>query len=189
MKFLNKNIFSSHSQMGLLIQLIIFIHALIDRLAELIIPLFLGPRGHCPSLDENFFVTSSAVDIAELIRKRKLTSLQVVSAYIARIKKVNPIINFVMDGPFNEAIDEAKKVDQFIESSNLSENEIAEQKPFLGVPFTVKDSTEVADKLHTLALLSRRNVRGKADAENVRIMKAAGAILICKTNTPEICMW
>lgn len=174
--------------MGFLIKLIIFIHSLIDKLAELIIKPFLGRRGRCPSLDENFFVTSSAVDVAEMIRKRKLTSFEVVSAYISRIEKINPVLNAVMDGPFMEALDEAKKVDELIQSSKMSEAEF-DAKPFLGVPFTVKDSTEVADKLHTMALLIRKNKKGKVDAENVRIMKKAGAILICKSNTPEICMW
>lgn len=162
---------------------------MIDKIAEFVIKLFLGKRGRCPSLDEDFFVTSSAVAVAEMIRKKKLSSFHVVSAYISRIKKINPVLNIVMDGPFMEALDEAKKVDEFIQSSILSEDEIEKQKPFLGVPFTVKDSTEVADKLHTLGLMIRKNVKGKVDAENVRIMKEAGAILICKTNTPEICMW
>lgn len=133
--------------MGFVIQIIIFIHSLIDKLAEIIIKMFLGKRGQCPSLDENFFVTASAVDVAEMIRKRKLTSFTVVSAYISRIKKINPVLNAIMDGPFLEALDEARKVDEFIQNYTQSEAELEKTKPFLGVPFSVKDSTEVAGNL------------------------------------------
>jgi fatty acid amide hydrolase 2 len=174
--------------MGFLIKLIIFIHAIIDKLAELIIPLFLGPRRKCPDIVESSFVTKSAVEIAEKIRNKELTSFEVVSAYIQRAIQINPVINAIIDGPFIEALDQARKIDERIQNDDISAKEF-EDKPFLGVPFTVKDSTEVAGKLHTMGIIARRNVKGKTDSETVFRMKQAGAILICKTNTPEICMW
>jgi fatty acid amide hydrolase 2 len=174
--------------MGFWTQVIIFIHAFIDKLAELIIPLFLGPRGRCPNVEKNSFITKSAVEVSEKIRNRELTSYQVVSAYIDRIIQINRSINAVIDGPFLEALDEARLVDERIENGEVTPEEF-EKKPFLGVPFTVKDSTEVAGKLHTLGIMARQNVKGKVDSETVRRMKQAGAILICKTNVPEICMW
>ena len=45
---------------------------------------------------------------------------------------------------------------------------------FLGVPFTTKDSTSVANRLHTLGIVARRNTRTKEDAECVKLMKEAG---------------
>lgn len=51
-------------------------------------------------------------------------------------------------------------------------------KPFLGVPFTTKDSTSVSGKLHTLGLLSRGRTIAKEDAECVALAKKAGAIIL-----------
>lgn len=62
-------------------------------------------------------------------------------------------------------------------------------KPFLGVPFTTKDSTFVGGKLHTLGLLSRKTTVAKEDAECVRMAKKAGAIILATTNIPEVNKW
>lgn len=63
------------------------------------------------------------------------------------------------------------------------------QKPFLGVPFTTKDSTCVAGRLHTLGLISRKSTIAKEDAECVALMKKAGAIILATTNVPEVNKW
>ena len=44
----------------------------------------------------------------------QLTSEEVVRSFISRIKEINPIVNCVVDTRFDEAIDEAKSVDEFI---------------------------------------------------------------------------
>ena len=61
--------------------------------------------------------------------------------------------------------------------------------PFLGVPFTTKDTTAVGGKLHTLGLLSRKNTKATEDAECIRVLKEAGAIILATTNVPEINRW
>lgn len=58
-----------------------------------------------------------------------------------RIKELNPTLNALVDERFNAAIEEAKEVDEFLKTTDLSEDELAAQKPFLGVPFTSKEST------------------------------------------------
>lgn len=62
-------------------------------------------------------------------------------------------------------------------------------KPFLGVPFTTKDSTYVGGKLHTLGLKSRKTTVAKEDAECVRMAKKAGAIIVATSNIPEVNKW
>lgn len=102
--------------------------------------------------------------------------------------QVNPILNAVVDGPFEEALVLASEIDSKLERGGYSEQELA-LKPFLGVPFTTKDSTSVKGKLHTLGLVSRRNVRATEDAECVRLLKEAGAIIIATSNIPEVNKW
>lgn len=72
-----------------------------------------------------------------------MTSVEVVKTFIARIKEVNPILNCVVDERFSEALEDARKVDEFIKSGVASLQEIEERTPFLGVPFSTKDCLQV----------------------------------------------
>ena len=66
-----------------------------------------------------------------------------VETFIARIKEVNPILNCVVDERFNEALEDARKVDEFIQSGVKSVEDIEKDTPFLGVPFSTKDCIQV----------------------------------------------
>lgn len=146
-------------------------------------------RKPCPSLpDDAQFLRESGVVLANMIRTQKITSHQLVQAYIARMKQVNPVLNAIVDGPFTEALDVAQQIDDRIMSGQITEEEF-EQKPFLGVPFTTKDSTAVHGKLQTLGLVSRKTTKAKEDAECVRLMRKAGGIPLATTNVPEVNKW
>lgn len=174
---------------SLLVNFVYIIRLLVDKVVDTALEWYLGEKNQiCPNLRKDFFVTKSAVEIAELIRKKDMTCYQVVNAYVNRIIETNPIINAVIDGPFMDALDEAKKIDERISKGLISEEEFSE-KPFLGVPFTTKDSTAVANRLNTLGLVSRRNQKAKEDAECVKLMKESGAIIIATTSVPEVNRW
>lgn len=164
------------------------IRALIDKAINAILEWYWGEKKTCPPLRKDFFITKSAVEIAELIRQQDITVHQVVNAYINRIIETNPVLNAIIDGPFMEALDEAQEIDKKIESGLITEDDF-KSKPFLGVPFTTKDSTAVAGKLHTLGITARKNFKAKEDAECVRLMKEAGAIIIATSSIPEINRW
>ena len=164
------------------------IRTLIDKILNLVLEWYWGEKKTCPPLKKDFFITKSAIEIAELIKQQDISVYQVVNAYINRIIETNPILNAVLDGPFIEALDEAQAIDERISKGLISEEEFT-QKPFLGVPFTTKDSTAVSGKLHTLGIAARRNYRAKEDAECVRLMKEAGAIIIATSSIPEINRW
>lgn len=173
---------------SLLCMILYFIRSLFDRFVNYILELYWGPKKTCPPLRKDFFITKSAVEIAELIRNQDITVYQVVNGYINRIIETNPVLNAVIDGPFMEALDEAQLIDDRISKGLISEDEFNE-KPFLGVPFSTKDSTAVGGKLHTLGITARRNYKAKEDAECVRLMKEAGAIIIATSSIPEINRW
>lgn len=67
----------------------------------------------------------------------------VVQGFIDRIREVNPLINSVVDERYEQALREARDADDFLACTTLSAAELKLQKPFLGVPFTTKDSTAV----------------------------------------------
>lgn len=171
-----------------LVFLVYFVRSLVDKAVNAVLGMYLGDKRVCPDLRKDFFITKSAVEIAELIRNRDITSYEVVNGYINRIIEVNPVLNAVMDGPFMSALDEARRIDDLILTGEISSHDFKE-KPFLGVPFTTKDSTAVNGKLHTLGVVSRRGKRAVEDAECVRLMKEAGAIIIATTSIPEVNRW
>ncbi|PRD25710.1 UNVERIFIED_CONTAM: faah2a [Trichonephila clavipes] len=61
-------------------------------------------------------------------------------AYVKRLQLVNPYINAVTDSRYVEALQDAIAVDRFLESGEKTEDQIAEEMPLLGVPFTCKES-------------------------------------------------
>ncbi|VDP27605.1 unnamed protein product [Soboliphyme baturini] len=128
----------------------------------------------------------SAKKLAISIRRRHLTSTGLVETYIRRINQVNPEIHAVVAENFENALLEADRVDQIIASGNApSETEA----PFLGVPFTVKDCVFVRGLPCTAGIYLRKGMVCDEDAEIVRKMKAAGAILLAVTNVSECGMW
>lgn len=173
---------------SLLTNFLYIIRLLVDKLVDYCLELYLGDKKKCPELRKDFFVTKSAVEIADLIKNQEIKVYQVVNAYINRIIEANPVLNAIIDGPFMEALDEATKIDDRIAKGLVSPEEFA-LKPFLGVPFTTKDSTAVGNKLHTLGIVSRKRRKASEDAECVKLMKDAGAIIIATTSVPEINRW
>ncbi|XP_072945026.1 fatty-acid amide hydrolase 2-like isoform X2 [Epargyreus clarus] len=147
-----------------------------------------GRRQPIPDLEKRHAVLAeSACSLAAKIRKQELRSEELVTFCIERIKAVNPILNAVTDERFEDALKEAREIDKAIE--NGQPKEYFEKRPFLGVPFTAKESHAVAGMLHTLGILARKHVRAPEDAECVRLLREAGAIPVAVTNVPEINKW
>ncbi|KAL7729072.1 hypothetical protein ACLKA6_019900 [Drosophila palustris] len=175
----------------LLEALLTLVHIISDRLLELVLGWYLGPHKRVAtpiSVDQQVILTKSAVELAQQIRERKLKSYDIVKAHCERIEIVNRELNAVVDGPFTEALQQAQQIDKKLAANEYTEKEL-ETLPFLGVPFTTKDSTAVAGKLHTLGLRARKDVRAQEDAECVRLMKQSGAIIIATSNVPEVNKW
>lgn len=137
----------------------------------------------------NLLLLESASSLALKIRTQKVTSEEVVRAFIDRIKVVNPIINSVVDHRFDEALEEARKVDEHIKSGETTVAELELVTPFLGVPFTIKDCMAVKGLKNTAGLVKRKNIVADFDADVVSLMKKAGAIILAVTNVSELCMW
>ncbi|XP_074644786.1 fatty-acid amide hydrolase 2-A-like isoform X2 [Tubulanus polymorphus] len=137
----------------------------------------------------NDILLQSATSLAKKIRTRELTSEQVVQAFIDRVEKVNPIINACIAECYNTALEEAKAVDEILDSGNLDESYSEEKKPFLGVPISVKTAFALNGMPFSSGLVSRKNVFADFDAPIVQNAKNCGAIPIVVTNCSELCMW
>lgn len=77
----------------------------------------------------------------------QLTSECVVRAFIGRILEVEPYINATVDLRFKDALEEAKEADALVASGSISRQQMAKEKPLLGVPFTVKVLLTVKGKI------------------------------------------
>ena len=131
------------------------------------------------SKDRNPVLTQcSATRLAEMIREKTVSSAEVVKAYIARIEKVNQDLNAVVTKSFDLALAEAKAADESLAKGVL-------HGPLHGVPMTVKDSLDTAGVRTTWGTLGRFNTVPDKDATAVARARAAGAVLLGKTNTPE----
>ncbi|XP_037091608.1 fatty-acid amide hydrolase 2-like [Pollicipes pollicipes] len=137
----------------------------------------------------NMVLLESGVSLARMIRKGKLKSEEVVRSFMERIREVNPILNCVTEDRFEEALAEARGVDKLVASGERSEAELERDTPFLGVPFTAKDSIAIRGLKHTAGLWARRHCVADEDAAVVRQLRKAGAIPLAHTNVPELCMW
>ncbi|GAB6030749.1 Fatty-acid amide hydrolase 2 [Chamberlinius hualienensis] len=131
----------------------------------------------------------SATTIAQKIRTKEITSEEVVKAFITRINDVNGSINAMVAYRFDKAIQEAQDVDKFLRETNLDENDIENEKPFLGVPYTIKENFQVKGLRQTVGLVARKDYVCEEDASLVTLMHEAGAILLGKTNLSELCTW
>lgn len=118
-----------------------------------------------------------------------MTSTQVLNTFIKRIKQINPLLNCVVDERFDDALQDAAKVDELIASNQYTADQLRDTKPFLGVPISTKDCIAVKDMLHTGGLWLRRNIRSPEDADAMRLMRDAGAIPFALSNVSEVCMW
>lgn len=78
-----------------------------------------------------------------LFHENQITSYEVVSEYIERIKEVNFSLNAVVDDRFEDAIFEAKKCDDQLRSCKLDLEKLEKEKPLFGVPCTIKESIGV----------------------------------------------
>lgn len=131
----------------------------------------------------------SATQLAKKIRRKEVSSVEVVQAYIDRIQEVNPLINALIKDRFDAALQEAAHVDKLIEEETGGEEVLEDRLPLLGVPLSVKESYSLQGMPNATGLLSRRGVVATVDASSVALLKRAGAIPLGVTNTSEFCMW
>lgn len=141
--------------------------------------------GHKPALvaeddDRDDLVYLSASRLAKKIRRKKVTSEEVVTAYIQQIKTKDPEVNAVVYLAEEEALAAAKQADRAIARDAVDWS----RQPLFGVPVSFKDSYETKGIPTTAgAPLLKYNVPDE-DATVVRKMKEAGAIVLAKTNMP-----
>lgn len=116
-----------------------------------------------------------AHELAAMIRARQLSSLELTRALIERIEAVNPPINALVVPSFELALQQARNWDAAPRAGAA----------LGGVPFTVKESLNVAGLPSTLGSLQRRHRLALATATSVKRLLGAGGVLLGLSNLPE----
>lgn len=114
------------------------------------------------------------------MRCREVSPTAVVQACLDRIEEVNGAINAVVTLCADRALAEAKEAESAIAGDRAGR--------LAGLPFTVKDTIDTAGARTTAGSRPRADVVPSVDAPVVAQMRAEGAILLGKTNTPEFAM-
>jgi Asp-tRNA(Asn)/Glu-tRNA(Gln) amidotransferase A subunit family amidase len=129
----------------------------------------------------SFFPYCTFAEITREIRSKKASPVEVVDLHLKRIEALQPKLNaFVhFDG------EGARKQARAAENSVLRGHQLG---PLHGVPLTVKSCIDVAGWPCPAGSLLRKDYFPKQDAPLVSRLKAAGAILLGNTNTPEFLM-
>lgn len=122
-----------------------------------------------------------AITIAKKIADGTISSEKIVHTYIEHIQHRENEINAIVEKRFDLALLEAKQVDE-------QRHQNGEQRgPLCGVPISVKESFDVKQMKTTGGLHHRKKYIPNHDAYVVKKLKEAGAIVLCKTNTPALC--
>jgi len=122
------------------------------------------------------YATASAGDLAQALVARQLSAVELFETAVQAIEAKDEPINAVVVRDFDRARDQAKAADAALARG--------ETRPLLGVPVTVKESHNIAGLPTTWGLEPFKGWTPDADSTGVTRLKAAGAVILGKTNVP-----
>lgn len=130
-------------------------------------------------IQQGTLTSLSATELAAMIARGDVSSVEVVEAHIERIERVNSALNAVVVKRYDAARAEARQADE-----RRARGEI--MGPLHGVPITIKESLDLVDTPSTFGLQSRASILSEQDDLYVARMRKAGAIILGKTNVAQL---
>jgi len=123
------------------------------------------------------FPFGSATALASALRAGKVSSVELLQAYLARVDRINPALNALVVDDRKVALQRARAADRALAKGEL-------WGPLHGLPMTVKESFDLQGQPTTWGHLPRKQHAATQDALAVTRLKAAGAVIFGKTNVP-----
>jgi amidase len=120
----------------------------------------------------------TAVEIASLVRQRKVSVVEVLEAHLQQIERVNPKVNAICTLVADQALEQATRADEALAQGKRP-------GPLCGLPIAIKDLVDTEGIRTTYGSPIYADWTPSQDALHVQRLKAAGAIVIGKTNVPE----
>jgi amidase len=121
----------------------------------------------------------SALSLAQLIRTGDVSSREVAESHLARIDEVNAEVNAIVEVRPDEVLAEADRADATLRSSDALGT-------LHGVPFTVKTNVDVVGYATTQGSRALVKLVATVDAPVVEKMRRAGAVVLARTNMPDL---
>jgi aspartyl-tRNA(Asn)/glutamyl-tRNA(Gln) amidotransferase subunit A len=125
--------------------------------------------------DEAGLCYRSAGELAALIRRKQLSPVELMQAYLARCRELEPTLNSFITLLSEQALEQARQAEKEIQAGRW-------RGPLHGLPFTVKDLFAARGVRNTLGLKAFDGIAAAEDSTLVARLKQAGAILIGKAN-------
>jgi Asp-tRNA(Asn)/Glu-tRNA(Gln) amidotransferase A subunit family amidase len=116
--------------------------------------------------------------MSRMIRDRRLSPVELVDAHLSQVERENPRVNAFIDIYDREAREQAARAESEVRGGGPL-------GPLHGLPVTIKDSFDLAGRPTRSGTLLRRYEVASADSTAAERLKAAGAIILGKTSTPE----
>jgi len=123
-------------------------------------------------------VLEPAVQQLTLLRERKLSVAELAEAHIQQIERLNPALNALVDFDPDRVRTQARQMDKAKDPRG----------PLHGLPVTIKSSIAVAGYRCEIGSLLNEGSMPREDAEAVRRLRQAGALILGTTNCPEFLM-
>jgi amidase len=131
-------------------------------------------------LNDTDLAFAGVAEQAAALRSRSVSAPELTQLYLDRIERIDPEINAYRVVRKDAALKEAEAAQARLDAG--------EETPLLGVPVAVKDNMDIAGET-TLHGLAANGEPKQADAAVVARLKAAGAVVLGKTNMPELALW
>lgn len=119
-----------------------------------------------------------ALELAELIRSKEVSSREVLDAHLDRVEACNPHLNAIVKVLADDARAAADAADAAVAAGDPL-------GPLHGVPCTVKENIDVAGTATSQGVAALADAVATSDAPTVERMRAAGAIPFARTNLPD----
>jgi len=121
---------------------------------------------------------ASAVDMLTALRARRLSAVELLEMHQSRIARHNPELNALVEPDFERARRDAEAAD--------AQRARGEDAPLRGLPMTLKESINVRGLRTTAGMTEWKDFRSEHDAPVTQRVKAAGAVVMAKTNVPQM---
>jgi amidase len=128
-------------------------------------------------MERNDLAFAGVARQAELVRAGEVSSRELVELYLERIERLDPELNAFRTVMAERALVDAQQAD--------GRKGAGDDRPLLGVPMAVKDVEDVTGEVTRWGTDAYTKPAAQ-DSELVRRLRAAGAVVVGKTNTPEL---
>ena len=121
---------------------------------------------------------TAATEMLAALRAKQVSAVELLDLHIKRIARHNPALNAIVAPDFERAKAEAQAAD--------ARRQRGDDAPLLGLPMTLKESINVRGLRTTAGMEQWKDFRSEHDAPVTTRVRAAGAVVMAKTNVPQM---